>query len=138
MFCFVHNKALSKLACYVRVSFVQRHYITNVNWHPSRIVCTVVQCKISCCQGSNIKRKVGITQRPDIHQGEELQLHDDEPVLELWRGLNLFHAPIAKGGSVSSQQLHCAGVSMHWRSLGVHVLFLLLVTSGGMIQLFLL
>ena len=86
---------LIKLACYVRVLFVLRHTNVNVNWRPS-IVCGPVQ--------NNIKRKVGITQRPDIHQGEELQLHDDGPVPELWRGLNLFHAPIAKGiDSVSSQ-----------------------------------
>ena len=47
---FVHNKAsLSELACYIRVSFMRCHHVTNMNWHPSRIVC-VVQCKQPWCQ----------------------------------------------------------------------------------------
>ena len=47
-------------------------------------------------QDGYIEQDVGIMYWPHIHQDEELKLHDDKPVLELWRGINSFRAPPVK------------------------------------------
>ena len=56
--------------------------------HPSIIV-SVVQCENHGVSDCAIEREVGI-----IHQDEELDLHDDKPILERWRGFNSLYASL--------------------------------------------